>query len=426
MSNTTLPRKGLRLMQAFRSASFAWFWMGQTVSLLGNGAFTIALAVTVYQLTRSSLAMGLFLTAQILPELFFTLVGGVTADRFPRRRVLVCSDIGRAFVVLLIALLAWLHLLLLWHLFVLAVLFGFIRSFFSPAYRAITPELVTKEQFSSANAMTELSVQFGDLLGPVLGAGLIVLGRGSASLAFAFDGLTFVLSVCSLFALRSLPVVGEARVEARERQPIGLKRMAQEMGEGFRTILGSTWLLWSMIAATFGLVAYTGAMAVSLPKMVFAVYGNGPWLYAAITTTAGVGAMSGTAFVGQVHLQQRGIIAFLAYVLSGLALVAFSFPFTRGMVPFVVLPAAFVVGFGMSVMQTIWVTLLYELVPNEKLGRVSSVDLLGSLGLLPLGYVLAGWLGDHLGPSAVFLFGGMMMVVLDLIPLFIHDIRAMQ
>lgn len=77
-------------------------------------------------------------------------------------------------------------------------------------------------------------------------------------------------------------------------------------------------------------------------------------------------------------------------------------------------------------MHTIWATLLYELVPNEKLGRVASVDLLGSLGLLPPGYVLAGLLSDHFGPTSVFLFGGLLMVLLNIVPLFLRDIRALQ
>ncbi|MFL5628630.1 MAG: MFS transporter [Ktedonobacteraceae bacterium] len=205
MVSLLTSRKGIRLTYALQSRAFAWFWLGQTISALGDGAFATALAIAVYQLTGSSLAMGLFLTAQIVPELLFTLFGGVAADRLPRRLVLLGADIGRALTVLMIALLAALKLLHLWHLFVLAILFGLARSFFGPAYRAITPELVAKKHLASANALTSLSIQFGNFLGPVLGAGFIVLGGGSARAAFAFDGFTFVISVCSLLAIRSLP-----------------------------------------------------------------------------------------------------------------------------------------------------------------------------------------------------------------------------
>jgi MFS family permease len=418
--STFLSRKSPRLTQALFSRSFALFWLGQSVSTLGDGAFTTALAVAIYQLTGSSLMMGLFLTAQIIPELIFTLLGGVAADRLPRRLVLLCADSGRALAVVSIAALAWLHLLQIWHLFVLAILFGLCRSFFNPAYRAITPNLVDKEHIASANALTALSVQLGSFLGPLLGASFIGLAAGSASVAFGFDGLTFLISVCSLLSIRALPL------SPYEQTKSGTGGVIADVCDGFRTILNSTWLLWSMIAATFAMVAYTGAMAVALPRLVFAVYRGGPWLLAALTTSAGVGAITGTVFAGQVRLRHRGIIAFLAYVLSGLALMAFSLPVVQSMAVFIALPAAFIVGFGMNVMYIIWSTLLYELVPNEKLGRVTSVDLLGSLGLLPFGYVLAGWLGDRSGPAFVFFIGGLSMVILNCIPLFLRSIRKVE
>jgi MFS family permease len=431
--HTLTPGKGLRVTQALQSRSFAWFWIGQTISSLGDGAFATALAVAVYQLTGSSLAMGLFLMAQIVPELIFTLFGGVAADRLPRRVVLLYADAGRALVVLLIALLAWFSLLQLWHLFVLAVLFGIIGSFFHPSYRALTPELVAPHQMASANALTELSIQLGNLLGPVLGAGMIALSGGSANIAFAFDSLTFIISVGSLLAIRIKPTIVQTQEQTDEEEKqstgvvnTGFTGMMRDVRDGFHTIWRSTWLLWSMVVAAFGLMSYRGAMSVALPKLVFAVYGSGPWLLAAITTAVGLGAIAGALFIGQVHLRRRGVLGLLGYVLSGLALMAFSLPLPHNLVPFIALPTAFIVGFGMNVMQIIWVTLLYELVPADKLGRVSSVDLLGSLGLLPVGYVLAGWLGDRLGPPMVFLLAGLVMVVVDLLPLLLKDIRRLE
>ena len=113
-------------------------------------------------------------------------------------------------------------------------------------------------------------------------------------------------------------------------------------------------------------------------------------------------------------------------MLAGLALLAFSLPLPHMLVPFVVAPAAFCVGFGMNVMETIWATLLYELVPSEMLGRVSSVDVLGSLGLSPFGYLLAGWASDRFGPPAVFLGAGLLVVLLNGAPLLLRDIRDLQ
>ena len=80
----------------------------------------------------------------------------------------------------------------------------------------------------------------------------------------------------------------------------------------------------------------------------------------------------------------------------------------------------------MNTMQMIWSNLLYELVPNEKLGRVASVDQLGARGMLPIGYVLSGWLSDHFGPASVFLLGGLLMVVLNSLPLLLRSIREVK
>jgi DHA3 family tetracycline resistance protein-like MFS transporter len=137
----------MRHAQALRSRPFALLWVGQSISALGDGAFATALAWQVLLLKGSGTAMGGVTVAWALPRLFFFLIGGVTADRFPRRLVLLWSDATRAIVVLLIAVLGWAHVLQLWHLITLALLFGVVDGFFVPAYQAITPQLVEKGHY---------------------------------------------------------------------------------------------------------------------------------------------------------------------------------------------------------------------------------------------------------------------------------------
>ena len=98
-------------------------------------------------------------------------------------------------------------------------------------------------------------------------------------------------------------------------------------------------------------------------------------------------------------ISRRGVVAFVGNMISGLALPVFGLPFPHAYEPFVATVASVFVGFGIGVLQTIWVTLLNELVPNEKQGRISSIDLLGSYCLLPIGYALAGVLTDRIGPA---------------------------
>ncbi len=131
--------------RALRSRRFALLWSGQTISALGDGAFFTALAWQVLTLTGSGTAMGLALVAETTPIVLFMLIGGVVADRLPRRLTLLWSDGGRAVVTLVVAWLGSAHLLQFWHLLALAFFFGLAEAFFRPAYQSIPPELVPPE-----------------------------------------------------------------------------------------------------------------------------------------------------------------------------------------------------------------------------------------------------------------------------------------
>src|SRR5487761_256655 len=119
-----------RFARALRSRRFALLWSGQTISAMGDGAFFTALAWQVLLLTKSASAMGLALMAETIPLVLFMLVGGVVADRLPRRLTLLWSDSGRTVVTLIVAALGFAGRLQFWHLLAMAALFGFAEAFF--------------------------------------------------------------------------------------------------------------------------------------------------------------------------------------------------------------------------------------------------------------------------------------------------------
>src|SRR5262245_42884387 len=144
----------IRFARALRHRPFALMWLGQTFSALGDGAYSIALAWLILLLTGSATALGVVLIANTIPRLLFLLIGGVAADRLSRRVIMLWSDSVRAVLVLLITLLAWTHLLQLWHLVVLGLFFGFVDGFFIPAYQSLPPQVVPTEDLPSANALS--------------------------------------------------------------------------------------------------------------------------------------------------------------------------------------------------------------------------------------------------------------------------------
>jgi hypothetical protein len=232
----------LRWGRALRSRPFAWLWAGQTCSVLGDAAFFVALVWQVLLLTNSATAIAIVAGAQVVPGVCFFLIGGVAADRLPRWLVLFCSDGGRAVLVLLLALQNWAHLLQFWHLVGLALLFGVVDGFFLPSSEAIRPQLVSKEDLPSANALMVLSQRVSLVVGPLIGTGLIAWT--STTGVFLFDGLTFVVSALSLLGLRASAVIAPARlsVTAGERDPgaSSLPEMAPPLAYHFRFCSGET------------------------------------------------------------------------------------------------------------------------------------------------------------------------------------------
>jgi MFS family permease len=432
----------VRFARALQSRPFALLWGGQTISALGDGAYTPALAWQTLLLTHSSAALAAIVTATIVPRLIFLLIGGLAADRLPRRAVLFCADAGRALAVGTIAALSWTNTLALWHLVALGAFFGVAGAFFLPAYRAMPPLVTPREALPSANALVELSGQLGLLVGPLLGAALVAVTDPAA--AFAFDSASFAVSAVSLLAIRlprrteivSAPeTTGDTADEAGEsagksiqsrQHSGGIRQAGRELREAAVFILGSTWLLTTIVVPAFGNAAFGGAMLVTLPKLISDVYGAGVWLLGAVVACVAFGRIGAAFLVGQLRLRRRGIIAFGADVMASLALLSLALPFPWGYRAPVALIAGAIYGLGGGTFQTIWVTLLHELTPNAILGRVASIDLLGSFCLQPLGFLVAGVVADSLGPVWVFLGAGTINLALYTFPLFLRGIRMVN
>ena len=479
----------VRFARALRSRRFAWLWSGQTISAVGDGAFFTALAWQVLLLTGSGTAMGMALVAQSIPLVLFMLLGGVVADRLPRRLTLLWSDGGRAVVTLIVAVLGFSHHLQFWHLIALAALFGFAEAFFRPAYQSIPPELVPVEDLPSANALSSFTRSVTTLIGPAVGAALVSVVSPAG--AFAFDGATFVISAVCLVMMgridglpRGVSVGADAerveRVESVESVAVtsaavaavapigpltalaegellaeraeaapkpeatptaegarrGLRGVLADIREGIGYVTGSTWLWLTIALASLGNIALA-PLQVALPRLVHDTFHQGVWLLGAILTALSLGSILATLVMGQFkRIRHRGYVAYISLIISsacigliGAPLGAFGAqPLIAGLAasPVLALASAMVAGIGLGVFEIIWATTMQELVPPDKLGRVSSVDWLGSLCLQPIGLGLVGALTDVIGPAWVFVAGGSFSVLLTVFGLTARGIRQLD
>lgn len=451
------------VLRALRQRPFALLWTGQTLSRVGDFVYEVALAWWVLQVTGSAAVMGSVLVVTFLPMLLLLLVGGVAVDRLHRPRLMIASDLARAAVVLGVAALAFADRLEVWHVYIAALVFGLADAFFQPAYAALVPQLVPKADLPSANSLTSVSAQAGRIAGPALG-GLIVAALG-APLAFGINGLSFLVSAAFLLPLafwrsgtESGRGVDEEVAETLPPEPIlleavdpvapvhevvshgpaaanpaaqtdlhapaepgseadaagseaeagsgpgGLAGFWAEVREGWGTVAASP-ILWLTIAVmAVSNVTLAGPYSVTMPFLVDEVLGGGPRTLGFLYACFPVGYLVAAVWLGaRTRLRRRGAALYLGLALAGLMLAVFGFAPPL----YVLAAAAFVNGFALELAGLAWVNTLQERVPNEMLGRVSSIDSLGSFALLPLGFALAGWATDAFGPDVVFVVGGL-------------------
>ncbi|GCE08530.1 MFS transporter [Dictyobacter aurantiacus] len=403
----------ISLLRAFTNRSFALLWSGQIISRLGDSFFTIALAWWVLQKTGSATAMGLVLICSTVPLLVFLLLGGVVGDRWPRVRVMLGSDLIRGGVVLLIAALAFLQWLQLWEVFVMSAIFGTVEAFFDPAYAALIPDMVPAELLTSANALRRISMEGAQLAGPAIAA--IIIASGGTSLAFALDGISFFASALCVLALPRVEVL---------RQPAEMETgILQDLHKGIVTVLASPWLWLTLLIACVSTIFLVGPAEAALPLLIKQRFGVQVGYYALLTTLSALGSLLAAIWLGRfTRLRHRGPMTYGAWLLASLMLMVMGFH-----IPIVLMSLAFFVqGAAFACLGLAWTNSLQEFVPSDLLGRVSSIDILVSSGLLPIGYGLAGIAADHLGAAPVFLLGGAIAAVIIAVGLLHPAIRAVD
>jgi MFS family permease len=387
----------IALFRTLSQRSFALLWAGQTVSRIGDSLYQVALAWWVLQKTGSAVAMGTVLIFSTLPMLAFLIIGGVAVDRMSRIGVMLGSDLARGITVALVAGLALTNHLEIWQVYLASLLFGLVDAFFQPAYTALVPSIVPAKDLTSANSLTSLSTQTGRIVGPALAAAVVALA-GPAT-AFAVNALTFFISTAFLIPLLGL-AVARRPTSSQDEHPASILADARE---GIATVLAAPWLWLTITLFALTNVTLSGPYSVALPFLVrdvrHADVGDLGLLYAVFP----VGYVLGSIWLGgTTTIRQRGLVLYGGVVVAGLMLVPFGLPIPLG----VLVAAALINGAALEASTLAWTNLLQERVPPNKLGRVSSIDMLGSYALLPIGYAVTGWATELIGPALVFIVGG--------------------
>ncbi len=399
-----------RPLRVLRHRDFRFLWLAQSASGLGDAIVTVAIALFVIDLTGSATDLGLVLAAHSIPLVAFLMIGGVWADRLPRHRLMIATDLARFGLHGLLAVLIFAGTVEIWQIVAIEILFGFAEAFFRPAASGLLPQTVPEADIQEANAVTSMVLSFADFAGPAMAAALVVgVGAGAA---FAIDAGTFLLSAAFLSRVRP-----RERGRATEPKQTGV---LDELREGYHEVRSRAWVWVTLASLSVSLFVALAPWYVLGPVIGKHQYGD-VGIYGAVAAAFGAGLVIGS-LIGVVwkprYPLRLGMIFLLAWP-PAMALYA------AGLTLALVIPALILAGTGIALFDVWWLTALADRIPPSRLSRVTSYDWMVSLGLLPLGYVLAGPLAGALGSVEVFIGGSVLAFLATAVALLPRETRML-
>jgi MFS family permease len=403
-----------RLLRVLRHRDFRYLWLAQSASVLGDRVVTIALALYVIGLTGSASDLGVVLAAGAAPLIGFLLIGGVWADRLPRQRLMIVSDLARFALHALLAGLILAGSPRIWEIAVVEALFGTAEAFSRPAASGLVPQTVPEAEIQEARAVTAMFENTAEFLGPALGTAL-VLGIGAGP-AFGLDAASFLLSAALLTRVRP-----RARARRAAAAPPARAPLLVELREGFREVRSRTWVWATLAAFCVALFAGLAPWFVLGPVVARRQYGDIA-VFGVVASAFGAGTIVGSVIGARWrprHPMRLAMLAILLWPLTGVL-------YAAGVTLAVVIPATAVAGAGVALFDVWWQTALAERIPPQLLSRVSAYDWMVSLGLLPLGFLVAGPLAAAYGPVEVLAAGSVLAALAYLAGLLPRDTRMLE
>ena len=400
------------------NGSFGALWSGQLISLFGDRVHQVAIAAIVFVVTDSPLAVALVFIAATLPNLLFGPIAGTLVDRWDHREVLVVSDILRAAVVVVMPIAATASI---WLVYPLVFILTTISIFFRPARVAILPRLVRDDELLTANSALWVGETIADVIGFPLAGLFVALVADAVSIAFWFDGATYLASALLLSTLIPRPVQTEAPTGATATDGRGSFR--EELSAGWRFLRNEPLLLANTMQAlvaqlTIGvLIGQTAVYA----EHVFGSQGF-DWraVYGFIEGSQGLGNLIGGFAIGLIGVRlAKGRMIILGYTVLGVLTTVMAL---SGNLAFVL-----AIAFGIGIANMLFVipsqTLFQERTPGNLIGRVVGFRFSLVFGAMTLSIGLGGVLAEVVGVTTVIAAFGLVTAAAGLAGWFVPAIR---
>jgi predicted MFS family arabinose efflux permease len=392
-----------RVFRSFQYRDFRLMWTGACLSTIGTWMQTTAQAWLVYDLSHKSFYLGLDAFLAQVPIILFSLVGGVFADRTNRKTLLLGSQYVQMTTAAILTALVAFGVVRVWHILCLSFIVGVAQSFGGPAYSALLPSLVKREDIPNAIAMNSIQFNLARVIGPTLG-GLALTGLG-AQWCFGLNSFSFIAVIISLY------MINVSFIPAKSTEPI-LDSMRN--GIGFiRRRPGMD----SLIILAFGMTLLGIPLLTFLPVFARDVLHGGPRTFTQLLSFSGAGSVCGALIVaGAGKLRGQGRTVLIVLILWGGLILSFSLskflPLSYALI--------FLSGGALMVSLSMVSSLVQAVASDEMRGRVMSVYNVAFRGGMPVGSLVLGWLIPVFTAPITMAWTGCLLAVMGMYFLFIH------
>ena len=399
------------LLEPMRKRNFFLFWLGFSLTLVTNISFLFAITIEGYRLTGSGTTAGVINSLFQASWLMIMLFAGVLIDRMSRRLIIIIVNLLRSVLLFTLVIIMQSGVLSVEHLYIAAFLMGLASAFDGPASTAILPMLVRRKQIVAANSLLAFASRGGMVGGAIFGSRLI--SETSTSNAIMVMALT---SMFAAFCV-SLIIVKEKHIIS---QPRSVGYILRQLWQGVIYAISVPWLWLTILIFAMLNVTIYGPWRIGLPLL--SEIGDGLNLEA-LYLMGGLGALLVTITLGQLRrVSKPGRVMYMAVIAKGVGILLVGM---FGSSP-IGLIGALLVGGGAMAFGTTWAVMVQSHVPADKLGRVSSIDGVGSFMLTPIGFAAVGKMGETSGVSSIFLVGGVLTIVLGIFALSLPVFRRLN
>lgn len=376
-------------------------WIGACTSTIGTWMQIVAQSWLIYSLSNSGFMLGLNEVLAGLPIFLFSLFGGVAADRMERRHLLLFSQYVQMACAFLLTALVALHVVQVWHILTLSFIAGFGQAFGGPAYSALIPTLVRKEDMPNAIALNSIQFNAAVMVGPALAG--ITLNKWGNVWCFFLNGVSFLAPIIALYMLkvRFLPAKTEESIAA-------------SMQQGFRFI-GKQGAMAALMVLAFAMTFLAVPMRTFLPVFAKNIFHRGAETYALFLSVMGSGSIAGSLIVAAMgNIRNKGRVALTTVITLGLGIAGLSLSHSIAFTCFML----FLSGASMMAVFASVNSLVQLIVTNEMRGRVMSIYNFAFRGGMGMGNLAAGWLVPIFTAPVVLGVNGFVLAALGLYFLF--------